>query len=187
MKLQLSYAIYLNNRLTETKMSAWPTRFMYRWDKESGFRFLWTYQEKNRPTDRRLSAKLVPTFVDRECHVVSATDPHGRILGFLDRSRYSFFQVAPQFYSRGWVDPVPDTVPRTSGGAGNRTPDLWICSQELRPLYHRDGIVRLRTKATEFSFLFVIKNKWRQKSSVLKETEMIELFITIGVRTTNHI
>jgi hypothetical protein len=29
-----------------------------------------------------------------------------RILGFLDRSRYFFFQVAPQLYSRGWVDPV---------------------------------------------------------------------------------
>jgi hypothetical protein len=28
--------------------------------------------------------------------VVSVTDPHGRILGFLDRSRYCFFQVAPQ-------------------------------------------------------------------------------------------
>jgi hypothetical protein len=36
------------------------------------------------PSDRRLSAKLVPTFADRGCHVVSATDPHGRYLGFLD-------------------------------------------------------------------------------------------------------
>jgi hypothetical protein len=41
-----------------------------------------------RPSDRRLSAKLVPTFADRGCRVVSATDPYGRILGFLDRSRY---------------------------------------------------------------------------------------------------
>jgi hypothetical protein len=31
-----------------------------------------------------MSAKLVPTFADRGCHVVSATDPHGRILGFID-------------------------------------------------------------------------------------------------------
>jgi CBS-domain-containing membrane protein len=54
-----------------------------------------------RPSDRRLSAKLAPNFSDRGCHVVSATDPHGRILGFLDRSRYYFFQVAPQLYSRG--------------------------------------------------------------------------------------
>jgi hypothetical protein len=57
--------------------------------------------ELYRPSDRRLSEKLVPTFVDRVCRVVSVTDSYGRILGFLDRSRYFFFQVAPQLYSRG--------------------------------------------------------------------------------------
>jgi hypothetical protein len=31
-----------------------------------------------RPSDRRLSAKLVPTLADRGCRVVSATNPHGR-------------------------------------------------------------------------------------------------------------
>jgi hypothetical protein len=30
------------------------------------------------PSDRRLSAKLVPTFADRGCRVVSGTDPSGR-------------------------------------------------------------------------------------------------------------
>jgi hypothetical protein len=49
-----------------------------------------------RPSDRLLSAKLVPTFAHRGCHVVSVTDPYGRNLGFLDRSCYFFFQVAPQ-------------------------------------------------------------------------------------------
>jgi hypothetical protein len=49
-------------------------------------------------TDR---AKLVLTFVDRGCHLVSVTDPYGRILGFLDRIRYFFLEVAPQLYSRG--------------------------------------------------------------------------------------
>jgi hypothetical protein len=44
--------------------------------------------ELYRPSDRRLSAKWFPTFADRGCHVVSVTDPYGRILGFLDRSRY---------------------------------------------------------------------------------------------------
>jgi hypothetical protein len=44
--------------------------------------------ELYRPSDRRLSAKWLPTFADRGCHVVSVTDPHGRILSFLDRSRY---------------------------------------------------------------------------------------------------
>jgi hypothetical protein len=44
-----------------------------------------------RTSDRRLSAKRLPTFADKGCHVVSVTDPYGRILGFLDRSRnFSF-------------------------------------------------------------------------------------------------
>jgi hypothetical protein len=60
-------------------------------------------------------------FVDRGCHVVSVTDPYGRILGSLDRSRYFFFQVASQLYSRGWVDPVPDPLLFFPGSAENRT------------------------------------------------------------------
>jgi hypothetical protein len=44
--------------------------------------------ELYRPRDRRLSAKRLPTFADRECHVVSVTSSYGHILGFLDRSRY---------------------------------------------------------------------------------------------------
>jgi hypothetical protein len=35
-----------------------------------------------------LSAKWLPTCADRRCRVVSVTNPYGRILGFLDRSRY---------------------------------------------------------------------------------------------------
>jgi CBS-domain-containing membrane protein len=62
--------------------------------------------ELYQPTDRRLSVKLVPTFADRGCHVISITDPYGRILGFLGQSRYIFFQVAPQLYSRGSVDHI---------------------------------------------------------------------------------
>jgi hypothetical protein len=54
-----------------------------------------------RPSDSRLSAKIVPTFADKGCHVVSVTDPFGRILGFVDRSRYVFVQAAPLLYSRG--------------------------------------------------------------------------------------
>jgi hypothetical protein len=39
-----------------------------------------TASELYRPSDRRLSAKRLPTCADRGCHVVSATDPSGRIL-----------------------------------------------------------------------------------------------------------
>jgi hypothetical protein len=67
-------------------------------------------------------AKLVPTFADRRCRLVSATDPYCRIFGFLDRSRFIYIPVSPQMYSRGWVDRVPDPLLlRKSGSAGNRT------------------------------------------------------------------
>jgi hypothetical protein len=79
-------------------------------------------RERTMQTER-LWAKLVPTFADRgvsrsQC----GSSPMPIISGFLDRSRYFIFQVAPQLYSRGWVDPVP--VPlllRESGSTLNRT------------------------------------------------------------------
>jgi hypothetical protein len=85
----------------------------------------------------------MPTFADRRCRVVNTADPYGSILCFLDRSRYLFFQGAPQLYSRGWVDPVPDPLLLIkSVSAGNRTRVLWICSQELWP-HHRGGLVEV--------------------------------------------
>jgi hypothetical protein len=77
--------------------------------------------ELYRPTDRRLSAKLAPSFADRGCHVVSAADPYDRNFGFLDRCRYVFFRVALQLYLRGWVNPVLDPLLLgKSSSAGNR-------------------------------------------------------------------
>jgi hypothetical protein len=56
------------------------------------------------------------------CHVVRLTDPYGRNLDLLERNGYFFFQVAPQLYSWGWVDSVPDSlVFRKFGSARNRT------------------------------------------------------------------
>jgi hypothetical protein len=74
----------LGRAIKEQKQTAWP-------EAES---------ELYRTSDSSLSAKLVPTFADGECHVVRVTDPYGRILEFIDRSRYIFFQVAAQLYSR---------------------------------------------------------------------------------------
>jgi hypothetical protein len=72
-----------------------------------------------------LSAQRIPTAVN---------------LGFIERSRYFFIQVAPQLSSRGWVDPVLDPlILRKSCRAGNRTQDLWICRQKLWPLERRGG------------------------------------------------
>jgi hypothetical protein len=53
------------------------------------------------PRANYTEAKLVQNFANRGCHVISVTDPYGTILGFLDRSRYFFFQAAPQLYLRG--------------------------------------------------------------------------------------
>jgi hypothetical protein len=112
-----------------------PVSFWYNMKKKTSWRQ--SASELYRPSDRRLSAKLVPTFADKESRVVSATDLYGRIRGFIDRSSYFFFQVAPQLYLRGWVDPIPDPLLlRKSNSAGNRTRDLLICSQKLWPLNH---------------------------------------------------
>jgi hypothetical protein len=71
----------------------------------------------------------VPLYTDwvtvaclRGCRLVNVTDPYSHILRFLDRSRYFFFQAAPQLYSRGWADPVPEPLLlRKCGSTGNRT------------------------------------------------------------------
>jgi hypothetical protein len=98
-------------------------------------------RERTIPTKQPpLVGEVSANFVDRGCCVVSTTDPYGRILGFLDRSSYLFFQVALRLYSRGWVDPVPDPLlVRKSRSVVDRTRDLLICSQELWPLDHRGG------------------------------------------------
>jgi hypothetical protein len=88
-------------------------------------------RKRTLPSHRRLSAKLVPTFANRGCRVVSATDPHGRILGFLDRSRYCFFKVLlnctheaewtpfQTHYSENLV--APEIEPETSGSVARNS------------------------------------------------------------------
>jgi hypothetical protein len=60
-------------------------------------------RERTMPTERPpLVNQVSANFLHIErCRVVSAADPHGSILGFLDRNRYFSFQVAPQLRSRG--------------------------------------------------------------------------------------
>jgi hypothetical protein len=57
-----------------------------------------TIPVKRPPLVSEVSANF---FVDRGCRVVSVMNPYDRILAFLDRSRYYFFQVPLQLYSRG--------------------------------------------------------------------------------------
>jgi hypothetical protein len=62
--------------------------------------------------------------------VASVTDSYGRILGLLERSRYFFFELVPQFYSCAeW------TLFQTHNVSENLVaPGIWLCSQELWPL-----------------------------------------------------
>jgi hypothetical protein len=69
MSLTILFSVNLLYNLFSRKKPLWPE----------------SMSELYQPSDRRLSEKLVPTFADRGCHVVSVTDPYGRILGFLDR------------------------------------------------------------------------------------------------------
>jgi hypothetical protein len=58
---------------TKTKLVVWCPRV--------------NYTDRATATCRRSDCQL---FADRGCHMVSVTDPYGRILGFIDRSRYFY-------------------------------------------------------------------------------------------------
>jgi hypothetical protein len=108
---------------TETKLN-WIT-----WPEPSS--------EQYRRSDRDLSVKLVPTFADRGYRMVSTTDPYGRILEFLHRSRYFFFPSTSSIVLTRLSGPI--TRPTTSQNREESNSDLWICSQKLWPLDLRGG------------------------------------------------
>jgi hypothetical protein len=106
----------------------------------TGIALLITFED--RPSDRRLPVKLVPSFADRRSDVVSVTDPYARIFDFLDWSRYFFFQVAPQLYSRGWVAPAPDPLLlRKCGSAWSRVRASGSIARNW-PLDHGGGLLK---------------------------------------------
>jgi hypothetical protein len=146
--------------------------------------------ELYRLSDRRLSAELVSTFADRGFHVVGVTDPYGRNLGSLDRSRYFFFQVAPQLYSRGWVDPVPDPLLlRKSGSAVNRTRTTRSIIKKLWTIDHRGGHIRmfayvsLRTGSFHFRCFAAVFCYWSSETSnMFSQTRRLPFPSSRGLR-----
>jgi hypothetical protein len=63
--------------------------------------------ELYRPSDSRLSAKLVPTFADRGCHMVSVTDPYSRLSRpgnpqFSDRKQKSGHELQMRARQTDW-------------------------------------------------------------------------------------
>jgi hypothetical protein len=86
------------------KQSLWP---------ESASELYW-------PSDRRLSAKWLPTRADRRCHVVSVTDPSGRIFSVFKTGAATFLSSSSVVLTKL---SGPRSRPTTffSGSAGNRT------------------------------------------------------------------
>jgi hypothetical protein len=84
---------------------------------------------------------LVPSFVDGGVsRGQRGRSPTVVNLSFPDRSRYFSFKQLLIYSHKGWADHVPELLLlRKSGSAGNRMRDLWVSSQELRPLDHRGG------------------------------------------------
>jgi hypothetical protein len=83
-----------------------------------------------RLSNRRWSANLVPTFTVKGVSWLGWRITTAVNLGFMDRSRYFFFQIPSQLSSLGWVHPVPDLqLFRKSDSAGIRTQIFWVCSQ----------------------------------------------------------
>jgi hypothetical protein len=134
-----------------------------------------------RPSDRRMSAKLVTTFADGGCRVVNATDPHGRILGFLDRSRYYIFQVAPQLYSRGWVEPIPDPLHLRKSNGNNTiinitvlrdvTPSSLLQQKIYRNLIHVQRVLTMAFQLGFMSFLNSVHSLALQTERPISETQ----------------
>jgi hypothetical protein len=75
---------------TELNWTAWPQ----------------SVSELYRSSDRRFSAKLVATFADSSRLLVSVTDPHGLIFGFLDRYLRSYDVNILQLHKCIHSDPV---------------------------------------------------------------------------------
>jgi hypothetical protein len=114
-KILLSYSFHYESKQTFLR------NINYRGRKEKKTLWLESASKLYRPSDRRLSAKLVPTFVDRGCHVVSAADPYGRNLDFLDQSHYFFFSSNSSVVLMKLSGPCSRPTSQNSGSTGNRT------------------------------------------------------------------
>jgi hypothetical protein len=94
--------------------------------------------ELYRPSGRRFSAKIVPTFAGRGS---AQQIPTAVNLGFLGWCRYLFHSSSSSVVlARLSGSRFRTLLLRKSGRAGNRTRDLWICSQKLRSVDHRGGL-----------------------------------------------
>jgi hypothetical protein len=111
--------------------------------------------EHYRPSDRRL-----PTFADRGCRVVSATDPYGHILNFLDREQVTYM----------WLKKTELFSPELSYVQFN-----WLCSlfwlSENVPEYRRfHRYWRRRSEQKRRAIRLDRRSAWIFSSKILQTT-----------------
>jgi hypothetical protein len=108
--------------------------------KQNKLRGLSPEKELYRPSDRRLSTKLVSTFVGRGLsrgQHNGSLRPYSR---FYRQKPLFFLSSSSTFVLTRLTWPFPDSLLlRKSGSAGNRTRNIWICSQKLWPQDYRGG------------------------------------------------
>jgi hypothetical protein len=114
--------------------------------------------ELYRPSDRHLSAKCLPTFADRGCHMVSVTDPYGRILDFMYRSRYLFLPSSSSLVLMRLSGPRSRPTTFFFWQCRESNPGLRICSQELWPLDHRGGHVMY-----VYIYIYIYRERERER------------------------
>jgi hypothetical protein len=133
-------------------------------------------REQTTPTERPPPVSEVSAnFANRGCHVVRVTNPYGRILCFLDRSRYFFFQMAPQLYSWGWVDTVPDPLLLRKYASGTLTTRPQRRSYCLALSNYIDFVHRSEKPVGNYIIYINNKGMWslQQKQSVVFESLLI--------------
>jgi hypothetical protein len=132
--------VIYDSTVNNTKLKLNTVALVRKWTIPIEFACWWSQCQLSRTEGVAWSAQRIPMAVN---------------LSFLDQSHYFSIQVAPQLSSRGWVDPVPDPLfLRKSGSTGNRTQNLWMCSQELWPLDHRGSLIN--------NIVYVmLSNRWK--------------------------
>jgi hypothetical protein len=88
--------------------------------------------------------------------VVSVTDPYCRIIGILDRSRYIFFQVAPQLYSAAeWTPFQTHYISESLVGPGIEPGPLTTRPQRRSTFFYIKYINSVRT-SQETQYISVV-------------------------------
>jgi hypothetical protein len=108
----------------------------------------WFASELYRPSDRHLSAKWLPTFADRVCHVVSVTVPYGRIVYFIDRSRY--FSIKYLLSCTHEAEWGTDNSKYTVGGTNQSKCTVRVTDHSMCPVRATDHSIRI-VRATSHS------------------------------------